>query len=123
MKKVYYYNDKAHAVISQEELRERIQMGECYRLWHKYEYPTTYNKWSDTTIELPEIITYSYKLHEIPLHPDWDTIVEDDLDLDITDYEQLLDLVYNKATKNLVMKLFNNIHKIKDYENKGIKFY
>lgn len=123
MKKVYYYNEKARAIISQEELRERIRMGECYRLWHKYEHPTTYNKWSDETIEFPEIITYSYKLNEIPLHPDWDTIVEDDLDLDMTDYDQLLDLVHKKATKNLVMKLFNNIHRIQDYKNKGIEFY
>lgn len=123
MKKVYYYNDKANAVISQEEIRERIQMGECHRLWHKYEYPTTYNKWSDTTMERPDITTYSYKLHEIPLHPDWDTIVEDDLTLDMFDYEQLLDVVHNKVANNLVLKLINNIHRMKKYKYKGINFY
>lgn len=122
MKKVYYYNDKARAVISQEELRERIRMGETDRLWHKYNAPTVHN-WNYKSLERPDITTYSYKLYEIPIHPDWETIVEDDLTLDRIDYEQLIDVSYDKVTSNLVLKLINNIQRIKEYEYKGIKFY
>ena len=122
MKKVYYYNEKARAVISQEELRERIQIGETYRLWHKYNAPTWHN-WDSKSLERPNITTYSYKLYEIPIHPDWETIVEDDLTLDIIDYEQLLDVSDGKVTSNLVLKLMNNIQRIREHEYKGIKFY
>lgn len=122
MKKVYYYNEKARAIISQEELRERIRMGETDRLWYKYNAPTVHN-WNPKSLERPDITTYSYKLYEIPLHPDWETIVEDDLTLDRIDYEQLIDVSYDKVTSNLVLKLMNNIQRIKEYEYKGIKFY
>lgn len=119
--KVYYYNEKARAVISQDELRLRLSKGEIYRVWHNYATPVMYTE--EAVMERPNIQSFYYSLSEIPIHPDWQTIVEDELTLDIYDYEQIIDLVYSKAQSNLVLKIMNNIHRIREYEYKGIKFY
>lgn len=127
--KVYYYNKKINVLLSRKEIKDRIEtLKETNMLFHKYEY-VELNEWSaylneKNELKRPMVKTYEYSLHEIPLHDDWETIViDDDLTLDLSDYTQLFEMSHGHISANLGKKLIENIHKLRDYDYKGIIFY
>lgn len=111
MKHVYYHNDKLGVTLSAQEVNAKIKRGE-----EKVEYLRM--DYLDST----KTEKYVYKLIDISIHPDWTTIVNDELSFTMEDLEDMLCLTYEDYKHALALKLMNNMRRLKKIEKNGIKF-
>lgn len=97
---VFYVHRESNFIMSQEDLRSHLNNNEQYYKIKLLERPTMpFNHKEDSNIKEWK---YNYNLMEIPIHPDWETVVIND---ETFSHKELLDLLngccYEKLRKKI----------------------